>query len=129
MEKSPLTICFHVESLLDVVHLSRQVGKMKQELEQASHDSRQLTDKLRRLEDENRQLGAVVSRLGGGDARRLKAQVLAPEHTYHWEYWPTNLLQNFTADQNFVIRYCRWNTASIYKNMSLECSADFGIVH
>lgn len=48
---------------------------MKRELEQASHDSRQLTDKLRRLEEENKQLGTVVYRLGGRDARRLKTQV------------------------------------------------------
>lgn len=48
---------------------------MKKELDQASDDSRRLTDKLRRLEQENKELGAVVSRLGGRDARHLKAQV------------------------------------------------------
>lgn len=48
---------------------------MKQELERASEDSRRLADKLVRLEEDNRHLKAVVSRLGGQDARRLKAQV------------------------------------------------------
>lgn len=48
---------------------------MKRELAQASDDSRRLRDKLSRLERENRQLEVVVSRLGGRDARRLKAQV------------------------------------------------------
>lgn len=48
---------------------------MRRDLEQASHDSCQLMDRLRRLEEDNKQLGAVVSRLGGCDARRLKAQV------------------------------------------------------
>lgn len=52
-----------------------QVEVLKQELEQASDDSKRLTDKLCRLERENRQLGVVVSRLGGHDASRLKAQV------------------------------------------------------
>lgn len=52
-----------------------QVEILKQELEQASDDSKRLTDKLCRLERDNRQLGVVVSRLGGHDASRLKAQV------------------------------------------------------
>lgn len=49
---------------------------MRNELERASDDSRRLTDKLCRLEEDNRRLEAVVSRLGGQDVRRLKAQVL-----------------------------------------------------
>lgn len=48
---------------------------MKKELERASDDSRRLADKLVRLEEDNRHLKAMVSRLGGQDARRLKAQV------------------------------------------------------
>lgn len=48
---------------------------MRKDLEVASEDSRRLTDKLFRLEEDNRQLEATVSRLGGQDARRLKAQV------------------------------------------------------
>lgn len=63
-----------------------QVESMKRELEQASRDSRQLTDKLRRLEEENKQLGAVVYRLGGRDARRLKAQVPPPVKAYMYAY-------------------------------------------
>lgn len=53
-----------------------QVETMKKDLEVASEDSRRLTDKLFRLEEDNRQLEAMVSRLGGQDARRLKAQVI-----------------------------------------------------
>lgn len=52
-----------------------QVQMMKEELQQASDESKNLTDKLSRLEQENRQLGAVVHRLGGQDARHLKHQV------------------------------------------------------
>ncbi len=48
---------------------------MKTELERASDESKRLQDKLSRLEDDNRKLEAMVSRLGGQDARRLKAQV------------------------------------------------------
>lgn len=48
---------------------------MKTELERASDESQRLRDKLLRLEDDNRKLEAMVSRLGGQDARRLKAQV------------------------------------------------------
>lgn len=54
-----------------------QVESMKTELKRASDDSKRLTDKLCRLEDDNRQLEAMVSRLGGQDARKLKAQVTA----------------------------------------------------
>ena len=52
-----------------------QVESMKTELKRASDDSKRLTDKLCRLEEDNRQLEAMVSRLGGQDARKLKAQV------------------------------------------------------
>lgn len=54
-----------------------QVESMKTELKRASDDSKRLTDKLCRLEEDNRQLEAMVSRLGGQDARKLKAQVPA----------------------------------------------------
>ncbi|CAB1118147.1 unnamed protein product [Ectocarpus sp. CCAP 1310/34] len=54
-----------------------QVESMRSELERASDDSRRLTDKLCRLEEDNRRLEAVVSRLGGQDARRLKAQLFS----------------------------------------------------
>lgn len=58
-----------------------QVESMKTELKRASDDSMRLTDKLCRLEEDNRQLEAMVSRLGGQDARKLKAQVTAaPRH-------------------------------------------------
>lgn len=53
----------------------QQVESMKTELRRASDDSKRLTDKLGRLEEDNRQLEAMVSRLGGQDARKLKAQV------------------------------------------------------
>lgn len=49
---------------------------MKTELVQASDESERLMDKLHRLEEENKQLGEVASRLGGQDARLLKAEVM-----------------------------------------------------
>ena len=48
---------------------------MKRELLQASNESKRLTEKLRFLEEENKKLGVVASRLGGQDARRIKAEV------------------------------------------------------
>lgn len=49
---------------------------MKTELIQASDESERLMDKLHCLEEENKQLGEVVSCLGEGDARLLKAEVM-----------------------------------------------------
>lgn len=57
---------------------------MRKDLELASEDSRRLTAKLFRLEEDNRQLEAMVSRLGGQDARRLKAQVMKISSLTTW---------------------------------------------
>lgn len=88
---------------------------MKTELKRASDDSKRLTDKLCRLENDNRQLEAMVSRLGGQDARKLKAQVTAVHTLGTDSEGPEMLIKPGTRNIMLSSPFVSWHSSDLFR--------------